>query len=221
MDHSGNSLFEAQSPLPTDARDFQYLVCRQFGRCCLSDGTKVQIRPIEATDVLACEGMLSACSRKSLYSRYERPIMDGVRELAARLCRPDPNCELTVVAEILQGGPQSIIQSDLTPNISHLGVAQLIADSYHDTVEYAVLVADPWQNKGLGSAFTDISLRLASAWRVRRIVVEFLPDNTRVIRILNTWKFDLQRDPQGHIVSGQKILTPENEERQLADGGSS
>ncbi len=214
-------MFEAQSPSPMDVGDFRYLVCRQFGRCRLSDGTMVQIRPIEATDVLACEAMLSACSRKSLYSRYERPIMDGVHELAAQLCRTNANCELAVVAEILRGSPSSIIRSDLTPNISLLGVAQLIADSCHETAEYAVLVADPWQNKGLGSAFTDISLRLASAWSIRRIVVDFFPANTRVIRILNTWKFDLQRDPQGHIVSGQKILTPESGERQFADGGSS
>ncbi len=192
-----------------DVRDFQYPVCRQHGSRLLLDGTRVRIRPIEPTDVLACKAMLSACSPKSLYLRYEGLIKETLHELAARLCQPDPYYELTIVAEILQGNPLPIARPGFASDISHLGVAQLIIDSHHETAEYAVLVADPWQNKGLGHAFTDISLRLASAWRVRRVVVEFLPDNTRVMRILEAHNFDLHRDPQGRLFSGQKILTPE------------
>jgi acetyltransferase len=154
--------------------------------------------------------MLSVCSPRSLYSRYERVIAETPSELAAKLCRPNPRCELTVVAEVAYGTPLSIIRFDITPDLPHLGVAQLIADPHHEAAEYAVLVADPWQSKGLGSAFTDFCLRLAYAWGIRRVVAEFLPDNMRIIRILESRWFDLHRNLQEHVISGQKILTAEN-----------
>ena len=143
--------------------------------------------------------MLGACSPRSLYSRYEHVITEAADELAAKLCHPDPTVELTVVAEVSQEGPFSVI-----------GVAQLIADPGHEAAEYAVLVADAWQNKGLGSAVTDFCLQLAHAWGIRRVVAEFLPDNMRIIRILEARRFDLHRNLQEHVISGQKILSNEN-----------
>jgi RimJ/RimL family protein N-acetyltransferase len=167
-------------------------------RCCLQDGTKVKLRLVEPSDVLACSAMLSACSRKSLYSRYERQMGETPAELAAQLCCLDLRCELSVVAEIAESNPSSVI-----------GIAQLIADPDRKVAEYAVLVADPWQGKGLGSAFTDFCLRLAHGWGIRCVVAEFLPDNVRIIRILESRTFALHRDMLGHVVSGKKILTQE------------
>ena len=139
--------------------------------------------------------MLSACSPKSLYSRYERVVNEPPSELADRLCCPDLRTELTVVAEVCVSGSPLLI-----------GVAQLLTDPSHEAAEYAVLVADPWQSKGLGSAFTDCCLQLAHAWGVNRVVAEFLPGNMRIIRILEKRAFDLYRDMQEHVVSGQKLI---------------
>jgi len=171
------------------------IACQQNGQCYLRDGTEVRIRPVEPDDVLACSTMLGVCSPKSLYSRYERVITETLDELATRLCCPDFQTELAVVAEITVNATPSVI-----------GVAQLLADPSHETAEYAVLVADPWQRKGLGSAFTDCCLQLAYCWGVRRVVAEFLPDNVRIIHILNKRRFDLYRNMQEHVVSGQKII---------------
>jgi len=139
--------------------------------------------------------MLRVCSPKSLYSRYERVIDGPLNELADALCSPDRRFELTAVAELTRDGPCSLI-----------GVAQVLADPNRDTAEYAVLVADRWQNLGLGSALTDYCLTHAHDWGLRRMIAEFLPSNMRMIRILEARAFDLQRDLQEHVVSGQKIL---------------
>jgi acetyltransferase len=161
----------------------------------LKDGAEVLIRSIAAIDRSACSTMLAACSQESLYSRYERVVTESPDRLAAELCRPDPQCERTIVGEIHHGSFSTII-----------GIAQLITDPAHTTAEYALLIADPWQNRGLGSAFTDICLRLAHDWRVERVVAEFLPSNMRMIRILEKRRFDMSRDLQEHVVSGQKLV---------------
>jgi len=165
-------------------------------RCRLTDGTEVLVRSIRKTDRSSCSTMLTACSEESLYSRYERVVTESPDALAADLCCPDPQCERTLVGEISEGPFPTII-----------GIAQLITDPAHSTAEYAVLIADPWQNKGLGGAFTDICLELADEWGVPRVVAEFLPSNTRMIRILDKRRFDLSRNLQEHIVSGQKLIS--------------
>jgi len=171
------------------------IVCDRSGHCELLDGTPVCFRLVTPGDVSACCDMLSRCSPKSLYSRYERVVSEPLSEVAERLCGPDSETELTVVAETCVNGESELI-----------GVAQLLAAPSHEAAEYAVLVADPWQSKGLGSAFTDCCLRLAHVWGIERVVAEFLPGNMRLIRILEKRSFDLVRDMQEHAVSGQKRI---------------
>ncbi|MBU0595638.1 GNAT family N-acetyltransferase [Candidatus Bipolaricaulota bacterium] len=192
----------------TGAADIAGLVGRALGRSCLKNGTKACIRVIEPEDVMGCAAMLSLCSPKSLYSRYERRVGESAEELAFSLCCPDAHCELTVVAEATRGTPLSLMRFDRVSGIPLLGVAQLITDSRHEAAEYAVLVADPWQSMGLGSALTDVCLRLAHAWNLERVVAEFLPSNMRMIHILESRRFDLQRTPQEHVVSGHKRIAP-------------
>jgi len=170
--------------------------CLPFTRQChLADGTEVVIRPIHSTDRSACSTMLAACSQESLYSRYERVVTESPDKLAAELCNPDPTYERTLVGEIRHGTFPTVI-----------GLAQLLTDPAHTVAEYAVLIADPWQNKGLGSVFTDICLGLVNVWRVPRIVAEFLPSNMRMIRILEKRHFAMNRNLQEHVVSGEKLV---------------
>jgi len=166
-------------------------------RCVLTDGTEVTIRPIAAADCVSCSTMLTACSEESLYSRYERVVSESPDALAHDLCHPDLSSERTLVGEIRHGNFPTII-----------GIAQLLTDPAHTVAEYAVLIADVWQNRGLGSAFTDVCLQVARDWGVPRIVAEFLPSNMRMIRILEKRRFDLARDLQEHVVSGQKLVEP-------------
>lgn len=206
MELAGSSPTEVTLTRLRGAADIARLVGRALGRSCLKDGTKACIRVVEPEDVAGCTAMLSICSPKSLYSRYERRITESAEELAVSLCCPDAHYELTVVAEATRGTPLSLMRFDIVPGVPLLGIAQLITDARHEAAEYAVLIADPWQSMGLGSALTDVCLRLAHAWNLERVVAEFLPSNMRMIRILESRRFDLHRTPQEHVVSGQKVI---------------
>lgn len=199
MGHVDRGLSQVAAAKASAILDALRIVCDEMSHCQLRDGTDVCLRLVEPSDVPACTAMLAACSRKSLYSRYERIVSEPLTKLAERLCCPDLKTELTVVAEACVNGEQQMI-----------GVAQLLTNPSHEAAEYAVLVADPWQSKGLGSSFTDSCLRLAHTWGVGRVVVEFLPGNMRMIRILESRAFDMYRNMQEHVVSGQK---------HIADGG--
>jgi len=196
MGQAGSSLHGTRSLHSADHPEGS----RHVGECCLNDGTRIRFRPIEPTDVSACGGMLSLCSPKSLYSRYERTIKATPQEMAEELCLQNPDCDLTIVAEIIVNGTSTIV-----------GAAHLLPDQGHEAAEYAVLVADPWQGKGLGGAFTSFCLQVAHAQGIGRVIAEFLPDNMRMIRILEVRDFNLHRDPQNRVVSGQKVIGDQRE----------
>ena len=64
-----------------------------------------------------------------------------------------------------------------------IGVGRLITDPYHDSAEFAILVADDWQNKGLGGILTDICLWIAKQWHLKNIIAETTTDNHRMISL--------------------------------------
>lgn len=161
----------------------------------MRDGTPVGLRSVCPDDQAALCAMFAACSPKSLYSRFERQIKERPIDLATQLCSIDGKREIAIVAEIRKGKDQKLI-----------GVGQLLADPDHITAEYAVLVADPWQGKRLGSELTDFCLKVAKRWGVKKVIGEFSPSNVRIIRIFQSRQFQLHRDLQEQIVSGEKIL---------------
>ncbi|GAH41071.1 unnamed protein product [marine sediment metagenome] len=159
------------------------------------DRTPVTLRSVQAEDAPALYAMFRACSSKSLYLRFERQLNEISLDQAAQLCSVDHKSEISIVAEINEAGSHKII-----------GLGQLLADPDHWTAEYAVLVADPWQGKGLGSKLTDFCHEIAWRWGVKRVASEFSPSNVRIIRIFQSRGFRFQRDRQEQVVSAEKIL---------------
>ena len=142
-------------------RPFAHLAIRpypeEFVRSAqLRDGTEVVLRPIKPEDEPIWNRFHATCSIESLRSRF-RYLFKATHETASRFCFLDYDREMAVVAELRQSGQPMF-----------LGVAHLMADPDHEEAEYAALVADQWQNQGLGSLLTDACLNIARRWDIRR-----------------------------------------------------
>jgi acetyltransferase len=70
----------------------------------------------------------------------------------------------------------------------------------HESAEYAVLVADPWQGRRLSDAPTDLCLAVAGDWGIRRVYAETEPDNRRMITLLKHHGFEVERRPEEGLV---------------------
>ena len=79
-----------------------------------------------------------------------------------------------------------------------------MADPNHERAEYAVLVADPWQGRGLSDALTDRCLAIAGDWGVRTVYAETEPDNRRMITVLKHHGFEVERRPEEGVVVGER-----------------
>jgi len=85
-------------------------------------------------------------------------------------------------------------------------VGRLIADPDHESVEYAVLVADAWQDRGLGGVLTDTCMEIAEHWRPKRIVAETDPSNYRMLALFRNRGLELRHDTEGNVVEAVKAV---------------
>lgn len=138
----------------------------------LRDGTRITLRPIKPENEPLWMELLASCSKESIYSRFRYSFYWQSHEVATRFCYIDYDREIAIVAELAVDGKRQL-----------LGVGRLIADPDHEEVEYAVLIADAWQRKELGSILTDYCLEIAQKWDLKRIVAQTTTDNDRMIAV--------------------------------------
>jgi acetyltransferase len=161
-------------------------------RMVLRDGSEVILRCFRPEGDMAswCE-MIRSCSRETLWRRFELRSADIILSRPRDFCKCEPGSDFILVAE-REG--------------KLLGEARLCLFPDGETAEFCVLVADPWQGLGLGSLLTDTALEAARRLGVRRLVVEVVPENVRIVRLLGKRGFSFRRDPDGRIFRGEKIL---------------
>lgn len=166
-------------------RPFSHLAIRPYPeeyvrRTTLKDGLPLLMRPIKPEDEPMWHELLAICSPETISSRFRYMLRQTTHEMAARFCFLDYDRELAIVAELEHEGSKRLA-----------GVVRLAADPDHQEAEYAVLVADPWQERGLGSVLTDYCLEIARDWKIRRLIAETAPTNTRMLAIFKRRGFDL------------------------------
>ncbi len=161
----------------------------------LQDGVQVLLRPIKPEDEPLWLEMLGKCSRESLYSRFRYFFHWKAHEVATRYCYIDYDREIAIVAEINSNGTKELI-----------GIGRLIADPDHETVEYAILIADAWQQKDLGNILTDYCLEIAGSWKLKKIVAQTTTDNKRMISVFKKRGFDILINDKDSIVEVAKNL---------------
>jgi acetyltransferase len=146
----------------------------------LDDGTQVLLRPIKPEDEPLWRKMLSNCSQESIWFRFRYLFKTATHEMATRFCFIDYDREIAIVAELEEDGVRKLV-----------GVGRLVADADHTNAEFAVLVVDTYQKRGLGSLLTDYTLKICHDWGIRQVVAETAPDNQRMLGIFKHRGFEV------------------------------
>ena len=151
----------------------------------LRDGAQVKLRPIRPEDIPLWKKMLDHCSPESTWMRFGYLLHASTNEAAARYCFVDYDRELAIVAEP-EGLPQEIV-----------AIARLVSDPGTRSAEFAILVLDQWQGRGLGSVLSAYCVEIARQWTFGRIYARTAPDNFRMLHIFRRLGFalDSQREP--------------------------
>jgi acetyltransferase len=142
----------------------------------LADGTVLTIRPVRPEDEPLFVRFHHTLSEESVYLRYFHPAKLSRRvahERLARICFIDYDREMALVAELVEPG---------TLERAIVGVGRLIKLHHSDTAEFAVIVSDAFQRKGIGTELLRRLTQIACDEKLRRLTLQILPENRAMQR---------------------------------------
>jgi acetyltransferase len=159
------------------------------------DGIPVTLRPIRPEDEPLLVRFHQKLSERSVRLRYFSAFKLDQRTTHERLTRVafiDYDREMAIVAEHSdeKSGEREI-----------LGVARLSRVPGRAEAEFAMLLRDDWQNRGLGSQMLRILLAVARGEKLARVTADILPENLEMQRVSQKLGFKLDRSLEEPLVT--------------------
>jgi len=151
----------------------------------LNDRTDVLIRPIRPEDEPLEYELLTSVSKETLRGRFFQNI-NITHEMLTRLCNIDYEREIAIVAEIKEGQKKRLA-----------GIARLIIDPDYETGEFAIIVHDDFQAKGLGFKLCDLLIGIAQEKGLERFFGYVLTNNKKMLNLCRKLGFTVENMPDG------------------------
>jgi acetyltransferase len=161
----------------------------------LEDGTPVKIRPMKPEDEPLVADFLAACSEETIYFRYFRRIKKWTHDMLIRFTQNDYDRELGLMAVGAPPGPEVM-----------MGVSRLATTPDRQDAEFALIVADPWHGKGLGSKLMERIIAAAREMGVKRLRGDVLSGNHPMLSLMSKLGFVLKKDKEGETVQVEMTL---------------
>lgn len=148
------------------------------GTVVLLDGTVVRFRPIRPTDATALQRFHRRLSENSVHARF----FGSLPELSDALARHFTHLDgLDRFALVALAPEQPAAAGDHEEIIA---VVRFDRDPGTTRAEYAAVVADRWQGRGLGLALTRRLVDAARRRGIRSLYALVLPTNVRMLSLL-------------------------------------
>ena len=151
----------------------------------MRDGTPVLLRPMKPEDEPLVSDFLGKCSEDTLYFRYFKLIKRWTHEMLIRFTQNDYDRELGLMAIGQPPGPEVM-----------MGVSRLVMDANRESAEFAVIIADPWQGKGLGPKLLERVISIAREQGVKVLWGEVLATNQPMLEMVKRLGFSTKRQPE-------------------------
>lgn len=164
------------------------------------EGEEVEIRPIRSEDEPQMVRFHETLSERSVYLRYFHMIKLSQRvshERLTRICFNDYDREIALVAERKDSKP---VPGEI------LGVVRLIKVPGTGEAEFAIVVSDRFQHRGLGFELMRRALEVGRSEKIRRITAEILPENLEMQNLCKKLGFRLRHDAEESVVKAEVDL---------------
>lgn len=150
------------------------------------DGTEVTIRPIRPEDEPLMVTFHGTLSDRTVYLRYFSTLSLRRRiehDRLLRICFGGYDREMVLVADC---------KDKVTGEHRIMGVGRLNKSRNGSDAEVAVLVADQYQNQGVGTELVRRNIQIAREERITRLVAEILRDNVAMEKVFQRLGFSFQ-----------------------------
>lgn len=138
-----------------------------------SDGLSIFVRPIRPEDAPLLINLFDTLSPTSIYYRFFGHLKSLPHSMLVRFTQVDYDREIDLVA--VDEGDKSEERM--------LGVSRVFTDPDGKRAEFAILVGDPWQGKGVGARLLEISLGIAKNRGVETVWGTVLKENQGMLAL--------------------------------------
>jgi RimJ/RimL family protein N-acetyltransferase len=151
------------------------------GVLALRDGACVPVREIRPEDAPALQRLVGRSSERSIELRFFGPMKELSEEKARRFAEVDGKNRFALVALDPEGDGEIV------------GVVRYEREGDSDGAEYAALVEDRFQGRGLGIGLTRRLIEAAQARGIKRLNALVLRENRGMLSLLRSLEFPERR----------------------------
>jgi len=155
----------------------------------LKDGTDVILRPIRPEDEPMELEFVKGLSEEASRFRFFQVIRDLSHEALVRFCNIDYDREMAFIAETRELNRRM-----------EVGVGRLVMEPNKKRGEFAVVVADKYQGKGLGTKLIDMLISVAEEKGLESMYGIVLPENANMIHLCEKLGFTVERRHEEVVV---------------------
>ncbi|MCF8077082.1 MAG: GNAT family N-acetyltransferase [Desulfotignum sp.] len=148
------------------------------------DNERIFMRPVRPGDAQQMIDLFSDLSPETIFMRFFSPLKRISRPMLARLSQIDYDREIALCAFAGDGAARKLI-----------GVARIIFMPDGKTGEFAVVVADDWHGKGIGSVLLKQAMISAKKYGLSMVSGLVLTNNAPMVAMGQKIGFSVARDP--------------------------
>lgn len=148
-------------------------------------GQAVTLRPLRPEDADIETAFLTGLSPETRSSRLLGGVIKITREYIAQLTHVDYRRDMAIAATVMLEERETLI-----------GVARYVRDADGTGCEFAIVIADAWQGRGIGRRLLEKLIEVARDRGIARIHGDVLATNAPMLTLAKQLGFALGRSPE-------------------------
>lgn len=163
----------------------------------LDDGVRVGVRPIRPDDAALEQEFVHGLSQESRYNRFMAEIGELSPEMLVRFTRIDYPRDLALIVLYLEGEAR---MPGAPLHEREVAVARYVSLPGNASCEFALVVADAWQGRGIGYRLMQTLMRFARDGGLERMDGFVLTANHRMLELMQALGFAVRPSEEGPMV---------------------
>ena len=156
----------------------------------LADGTDLVIRPIRPEDAEIEQAFVNGLSEQSKRFRFMHVINEMTPQMLSHFTQIDYDRDMALIAVTHVDGQEQ-----------EIGVARYSRNPDGESCEFALVIDDRWNHKGIGTLLMRRLIEVARRHRLQTMDGEVLSDNHPMLTLTRNLGFEQTTDPQDSTVT--------------------